>query len=284
MVAGDLVNWLGRSETQDDVVTSSPLLRLAALLNHSDPPWPAATLPPLGHWLYGLPAVPHSQIAEDGHAQLGHFLPPVPLPIRMWAAGEVEFLTPIHVGESISKRSVIKAIDHKIGRSGALAFVKVHHEYHRRAGLAVRETQELVYRDKPTVGHFRNASSDENPPPIAEWQQTISPDPVLLFRFSAVTFNSHRVHYDRDYAVGREGYPGLVVHGPLIAMLLMDLFLRNQPAAEVTHFRFRAQRPLFDIQPFSVCGARRHGGADLWALDANRQIAMRAELSCPTIV
>lgn len=284
MVAGNLADWLGRSETQDDVVTSSPLLRLAALLNHSDPPWRAATLPPLGHWLYGLPAVPHSQIAEDGHAQLGHFLPPVPLPIRMWAAGEVEFLTPIHVGESISKRSVIKAIDHKIGRSGALVFVKLHHEFHCRAGLAVRETQELVYRDRPTVGNSTNALSPENPPPIAEWQRTISPDPVLLFRFSAVTFNSHRIHYDRDYAVGREGYPGLVVHGPLIAILLMDLFLRNHPAAEVTHFRFRAQRPIFDIQPFTVCGARRHGGADLWALDANRQIAMRAELSCPKIV
>jgi 3-methylfumaryl-CoA hydratase len=283
MIPAQLTDWIDQKETRWDVVTSSPLLRLAALLDHPDPPWHATTLPPLGHWLYALPAVSHSQLAEDGHPKLGQFLPPIALPRRMWAAGEIEFLIPIHVGESISKRSVIKAIDHKIGRSGDLVFVRLHHEIHSPAGVAVRETQELVYRDKPTVAKSPTESPHEDPLPVADWERTISPDPVLLFRFSAVTFNSHRIHYDRDYAVVREGYPGLVVHGPLIAILLMDLFLRNHPAAEVTHFRFRAQRPIFDIQPFTVCGAKRHGGADLWALDANRQIAMRAELSCAQI-
>jgi 3-methylfumaryl-CoA hydratase len=279
MVPGQLADWIGRQETRTDVVTSSPLLWLAALLDHPAPPWQPAMLPPLGHWLYALPAVPQIQLAQDGHPKLGQFLPPVPLPRRMWAASAVEFFAPIHIGESISKWSVIKAIDHKIGRSGELVFVRMHHELHSPAGLAIRETQELVYRDKPTAAKYPAEPSIEDPLPIADWERTISPDPTLLFRFSAATFNSHRIHYDREYAVGMEGYPGLVVHGPLIAMLLMDLFLRNHVGGAVTRFRFRAQRPLFDLRPFTIHGAKRQGGADLWALNESRQVAMRADLS-----
>jgi 3-methylfumaryl-CoA hydratase len=281
MLTPQVAEWIGKEETRWDVVTHSPQARLAALLNHTDPPWQAETLPPLGHWLYGLPSAPQAELGEDGHPRLGQFLPPIPLPRRMWAAGEVEFHAPIRVGESMRKRSLIKAIDHKVGRSGELVFVKLLHEFHSSAGLAIREIQELVYREKP-------ASNAPNPPtdpssgeplPRADWERTVSPDATLLFRFSAVTFNSHRIHYDREYAVHAEGYPGLVVHGPLIAMLLMDLFLRNHPGREITRFRFKAQRPLFDLQPFTICGAERAGGAELWALDALGRVAMRADLT-----
>jgi 3-methylfumaryl-CoA hydratase len=198
----------------------------------------------------------------------------------MWAAGSLEFLHPIRIGDSIRKYSVIEAIEEKKGRSGDLVFVKLRHDVHNTAGLALRETQELVYRDKPGASKALPESAAEDPLPVADWTRTLRPDPILLFRFSAATFNSHRIHYDRDYAVGVEGYPGLVVHGPLIAILLMDLFLQNHPGALITRFRFRAQRPLFDSQPMTVCGIKRAAGAELWALNAHRQIAMRAELSC----
>lgn len=281
MFLPQMTDCIGRQETRFDVVTSSPQARLAALLNHTDPPWCAQTLPPLGHWLYGLPAATQSELGEDGHPRLGQFLPPIPLPRRMWASSEIEFLAPIEVGETISKRSLIKAIGHEVGRSGELVFVRLLHELHSAAGLAIRETQDLVYREIPTPGAPKLPAepSPDDLLPLADWERTVSPDPMLLFRFSAVTFNSHRIHYDRDYAVRVEGYPGLVVHGPLIAMLLMDLFLRNHSDHEITRFRFEAQRPLFDLRPFTICGVKREGAADLWALNADGQVAMRADLS-----
>ena len=279
MPSDQLSDWIGRNETQRDAVTAPPLARLAALLNHSDlSPWPAGILPPLGHWLYGLPAVPQSQLSEDGHPKLGQFLPPISLPRRMWAAGSVDFFHPIRIGDSISKYSVIEAIEQKKGRSGDLVFVKLRHDVHCSAGLALREIQELVYRNKPAAFKASLESTAEDPLPVADWTRTLWPDPVLLFRFSAATFNSHRIHYDRNYAVNVEGYPGLVVHGPLIAILLVDLFLQNHPSARITSFRFRAQKPLFDFQPLTVCGIKRNAGAELWALNENRQIVMHAEL------
>jgi len=275
-----LFDWIGRNETHCDEVTAPPLARLAALLNHTGcSPWQADTLPPLGHWLYGLPTIAQAQLSGDGHPKLGQFLPPISLPRRMWAAGSVEFLHPIRIGDSIRKYSVIEAIEEKKGRSGDLVFVKLRHDVHCPAGLALRETQELVYRNKPAASASLLESATEDPLPAPDWTRTLWPDPVLLFRFSAVTFNSHRIHFDRDYAVGVEGYPGLVVHGPLIAILLMDLFLQNHPGARITRFRFRAQRPLFDFQPLTICGINRDAGAELWALNPNRQIAMSAELS-----
>jgi 3-methylfumaryl-CoA hydratase len=275
-----LSDWIGRNETRCDEITAPPLARLAALLNHTDPsPWQEGSLPPLAHWLYGLPAVPQAQLSDDGHPKLGQFLPPISLPRRMWAAGSVEFLHPIRIGDSIRKYSVIEAIEEKKGRSGDLVFVKLRHDVHSPAGLALRETQEIVYRNEPAASKASLESATEDPLPIADWTRTLWPDPMLLFRFSAATFNSHRIHYDRDYAVGVEGYPGLVVQGPLIAILLMDLFLKNHPGAQIMSFRFRAQRPLFDFQPLTVCGIKRDAGAELWALNANRQIAMHAKLS-----
>jgi 3-methylfumaryl-CoA hydratase len=291
----DFSPWLGRSEETDDVVTAAPLAGLAATLDHRDPPWRHGVLPPLAHWLYFLPRTVQQDIAEDGHERRGGFLPPVPLPRRMWAGGAFTFAAPLSIGETIRRRSTIADIQHKSGRSGDLVFVKVVHEVFGATGLAVREEQDIVYREAPTDAASdaqRGASGDVQPLaesrsshrepaaelPSADWTRTIQPDAVLLFRFSALTFNGHRIHYDRDYCREREGYPGLVVHGPLTATLLMDLFLRNNHGAQVRAFRFRGQRPLFDTGPLTVCGAAREAGASLWALDEHGDVAMTAEL------
>ena len=276
----DFSPWVGRSEEREDLVTAAPLAGLAATLDHADPPWRDGEIPPLAHWLYFLPRELQHDIAEDGHPERGGFVPPVSLPRRMWAGGSFTFVLPIRIGETIRRRSTIADIQHKSGRSGNLVFVKVVHEVSGSSGLAVSEEQDIVYREAADPGTRSRAPSREPfiEVPVADWTRRIQPDPVLLFRFSALTFNGHRIHYDRDYCREREGYPGLVVHGPLTATLLMDMFMRNHPGAEVKSFRFRGQRPLFDTGPIALCGATRGATASLWALDGDGNVAMTAEL------
>lgn len=275
-----LKDWIGREEEHLDVATAAPLAGLAATLDHSvapwDPPWRAGEVPPLGHWLYFLPKAPQRDIAADGHPHRGAFLPPVDLPRRMWAGGQLEFLAPIRTGEALRRRSTIAGVEHKSGRSGDMVFVKVVHEVATEAGPAVREVHDIVYREAARPGEA--PPPGEAAPAAADWERPLTGDPVLLFRFSALTFNGHRIHYDRSYCRDVEGYPGLIVHGPLMATLLVDVFLRNNPGRRVTGFRFRARRPVFDIHPFAVCGARREGGADLWIRDHEGFVAMTAEL------
>jgi 3-methylfumaryl-CoA hydratase len=276
MTLEHLKSWIGTREEITDTLCAAPLAGLAACLDHDTPPWAAGTVPPLGHWLYFLPRALHRDIAADGHPHRGGFLPPVPLPRRMWAGGDLSFPQPLHVGDTVRRISRIKDVSHKSGRSGPMVFVAVEHEIHSEAGIVLREIHDIVYRQPAQPG-------DAPPPPVApplpaRWQRVITPDAVLLFRYSALTFNGHRIHYDRDYCRQTEGYPGLVVHGPLTATLLADLFLRHNPGARVTGFRFRAKRPLFDIHPFTLCGAPIAGGALLWALDHSGAVAMSAEL------
>ncbi len=278
MTFESLAAWIGRTEEQEDVAAAAPLAGLAATLDHDDPPWPAGEVPPLGHWLYFLPRAPQRAIAGDGHPRRGGFLPPVPLPRRMWAGGRLEFLAPIRTGEALRRRSTITGVEHKSGRSGDMVFVAVQHEIATAAGPVLRERHDIVYREAPRPGDAPATPAAAEPPPAAVWRRPVTPDPVLLFRYSALTFNGHRIHYDRPYCAEAEGYPGLVVHGPLTATLLVDLFLRENPGARVTGFRFRARRPLFDVHPFTLCGAPRDGGAELWALDHEGQIAMTAGL------
>lgn len=268
--------WTGRAETQTDIAAQAPLAGLAATLDHAAPPWRAGEVPPLAHWLYFLPRTPQHEIGPDGHAKRGGFLPPVELPRRMWAGGEFEFLAPVPIGAAIERRSTIASVEHKAGRSGDMVFVRVEHEIAIQGAPAIREAHIIVYREAPKPGE--PAPPPERPERTAEFQREIVPDPVLLFRYSALTFNGHRIHYDRSYCERAEGYPGLVVHGPLTATLLMDLYLRQHPGAAVRAFRFRARRPLFDIHPFTVCGAFAEGGAHLWALDHEGFMAMTAQL------
>ena len=278
----ELSTWIGRSETLHDVVQPTPVAALTATLDHPPVDVRVGTvLPPLWHWLYFLPLHRQSEIGPDGHARRGGFLPPVPLPRRMWAGSQFEFRTPIRVGDRVARTSTIDDVSSKSGRTGALVFVKVRHEVrcNDEAEPALLEFHDIVYREA-------QRPDDAAPPPQAApaeptWQRQIEPDPVLLFRYSALTFNGHRIHYDRRYVTEVEGYPGLVVHGPLIATLLLDLLRRERPQAEVATFRFRAVRPTFDGHPFHVNGApSADGGAvHLWASDHEGWLTMDASIT-----
>ena len=276
----DLRAWVGRSETVHDTVGATPVAALTATLDHPAAPVPPGTpLPPLWHWLYFLPLHRHSEIGPDGHAKRGGFLPPVPLPRRMWAGSRFEFRAPIRVGDAVARTSTIADVTQKAGRTGRLVFVKVRHELRCNgaepgAEPALVEFHDIVYREARQPG-------DVEPPPVAAptdaaWQRTIVPDDVLLFRYSALTFNSHRIHYDRRYVTEVEGYPGLVVHGPLIATLLMDLLRRHAPGADVAGFTFKAVRPTFDLHPFRINGRREGATVRLWAQDHEGWLTMDA--------
>lgn len=272
MTSAALASWIGKTETHEDVVTLWPMTALAAVLDREDAPAREGDpLPPLWHWLFFLPTERESDLGEDGHARRGGFLPPVELPRRMWAGSRLTFHHAIRAGERITRRSAIASIEEKQGRSGPLVFVVVRHEIANPAGVAITEEHDIVYR-----GHAAAGAAAPAAPEGAEWERMIHPDDVLLFRYSALTFNGHRIHYDRRYAVEREGYPGLVVHGPLTATLLLDLLRRQRPAAEVASFQFRAVSPLFDTAPFAVCGRLAEGAVELWARNATGGLAMSA--------
>ncbi len=274
-----LKGWIGRSEEIDDLIAPAPLAGLAATLDHDAPPWRDGEVPPLGNWLYFLPRYRQSAVGPDGHAKRGGFLPPVPLPRRMWAGGLLEWFAPLPVGKPARRRSTIGDVAYKAGRSGELCFVKVVHEVFAGETRCLREEHDIVYRGPAPAGGEAGAARSTEPLPDGLWSREIVPDPVLLFRFSALTFNGHRIHYDREYCRQEEGYPGLVFHGPLTATLLVDLFLRHHPGAKVTRFAFRALRPLFDTRPFTIHGRPVDGGAELWAVTPDGEMAMRAELA-----
>ncbi len=272
-----LKNWVGRSEETDDVVTATRVAAMAATLDHDDPwPQPGTPLPPLWHWSLCAPVVRQSAIGTDGHPRRGAFLPPVPLPRRLWAGGRLSFTAPLVVGDAVRRRSRVVSVEHKNGRSGDLVFVVVRHELSGAAGLAITEEHDIVYR-QPAIGDEPPAPAFV-PPDGAPWERRIRPDEVLLFRYSALTFNGHRIHYDRSYATEVEDYPGLVVHGPLIATLMADLVQRNLPQGKLAGFEFRATKPLFDTAPFFVRGMPERGSntVQLWACDARGALAMQA--------
>lgn len=278
----ELQRWVGRTDTLQDTIHATPLRGLSATLDRDDPPLAVGdAVPPLGHWLCFLPQALHRELGPDGHPRRGGFLPPVPLPRRMWAGGRLrwEADNPLRVGDAARRRSTIQSVTHKRGRSGDLLFVTVRHEVANAQGLCLSEEHDIVYRSAARPG-------EPSPAPVAApapgaWQRTISPDPVLLFRYSALTFNGHRIHFDRPYATEVEGYLGLVVHGPLIATLLLDLVRRHAPGRTVRTFAFRAVRPTFDGQPFQVHGVPAEDGlsAHLWAQDHDGWLTMQASVA-----
>jgi 3-methylfumaryl-CoA hydratase len=283
----NLQDWIGRTETLTDTATATPYAALAATLD-----WPSSgvrppvgtALPYLWHWLYFLPLYPQSELGLDGHAKRGGFLPPVELPRRMWAGSDFEFHEPLAVGDQLSKTSTIVDVKEKTGRTGNLIFVKVRHELRRNAStnVALTEHHNIVYRAAPSI-------DDVVPAPVRapsdhDWQRQVVPDDVLLFRYSALTFNGHRIHYDRQYVTQVEGYPGLIVHGPLIATLLMDLLQQSIPKVKVAKFEFKAVRPTFDIHPFSVQAKLATDGKSvhLWACDHEGWLTMDATATLAT--
>jgi 3-methylfumaryl-CoA hydratase len=266
--------WVGRSEARTDLITPAPVRLMQATLDAADADALPAHLPPLWHWLYFLPGERQSNIGPDGHPRRGGFLPPIVLPRRMWAGGKLQFLRPLAMGEPIQRISTIKSIQSKSGRSGELVFVTVLHEVSDARGIAIREEHNIVYRDAPAPG--APAAQPVAAPTDEEFCRTVQPDPVLLMRYSALTFNGHRIHYDRPYATQEEGYPGLVVHGPLIATLLMEELRRTHPERTIRSFEFKAVSPLFDTAPFAVNGKLEGGTAHLWARGPEGQLAMQA--------
>jgi len=279
IASADLARWIGKTETVTDSVTATPYAALSATLDRAPERPPAGTaLPPLWHWLYFLPLYRQSEVGPDGHAKRGGFLPPVPLPRRMWAGSQFEFNRALRVGDRITRVSTIADVTEKSGRTGPLVFVKVRHEIRANddASPAIVEFHDIVYREAPKP-------DEATPPPKAapsqgSWLRHWIPDDVLLFRYSALTFNGHRIHYDRKYVTEIEGYPGLIVHGPLIATLLLDLLRSERPDAVVRRYEFRAVRPLFDINAFDVCGEPSEDGKSvrLWAKDQEGWLAMDA--------
>ena len=266
--------WVGRRNESADRINEAPVRLMQATLDLPDCDILPSVLPPLWHWLYFLPSERQSNISPDGHPRRGGFLPPITLPRRMWAGGRLQFLRSLAVGEPTQRVSTIKNIQNKSGRSGQLVFVTVLHEVADAKGIVIREEQDIVYRD---------ASAPGTPPPqlvVApndeQFGRTVTPDPVLLMRYSALTFNGHRIHYDRPYAMKEESYPGLVVHGPLIATLLLEELRRTHPKRTIRTFEFKAVSPLFDTAPFTVNGKLEDHTARLWARGPQGQLAMQA--------
>lgn len=275
---GDLARWIGRSETSEDMVTAGVSRRLEATLDA--PPELRGKddeLRPLGHWCLFLPESPTSELGPDGHAARGGFLPPVHhLPRRMWAGSRLQFLAPLKIGMRVERRSTITAITRKSGASGELVFVTARHEISEAGGaLLVTDEHDIVYRGLAGAAVKPAAP----PPPAGAWRREIVPDAVLLFRYSALTFNGHRIHYDRPYVTGVEGYPGLIVHGPLVATLLLDLVPRFLPGARIATYNFKALSPVFDGLPLTLNGTSpdADGVIKLWATKAEGGLAMMAQ-------
>jgi 3-methylfumaryl-CoA hydratase len=267
--------WVGKTERKTDTLSAWPVTALAATLDHRDFVAAEGTPIPAGwHWLYFLEAKPASELGDDGHPRKGGFLPPVPLPRRMWAGGRIEFLRPLSVGEAVTRDSEIVSVEPKSGRTGDLVFVTVRHTI-RTAGVAgIVEEHDIVYREAAKAGD--PAPAGKPAPASAEWTRRVEADAVLLFRYSALTFNGHRIHYDKDYATRDEHYNGLVVHGPLQATLLLDLCRLNAPRP-LRKFEYRAQSPLFGGDSITVNGTfdATASQAELWTAGSAGTYAMR---------
>lgn len=275
--AANLAAWVGRSETMSDQIDIGRAIAMAATLDAPVSPVLGDALPPLWHWIYFWSAISASDLGADGHAQRGSFLPPVTLPRRMWAGGRLKFLAPLAIGAKAERFSQIKAVEAKQGKSGPLVFVTVSHEISVQGIPVIQEEHDIVYRESlQTAGSMRKTKLA---PTDAHWSRQISPDPVQLFRYSALTFNGYRIHYDRTYATEVEGYPSLIVHGPLLASLLTDLVRRELPSQTISEFAFRAIAPLFDTEPFSVHGRLAADGHHvmLWASNMRGELTMQAE-------
>ncbi|HKI64144.1 MAG TPA: MaoC family dehydratase N-terminal domain-containing protein [Burkholderiales bacterium] len=258
-----LRGWIGRSETLEDRCDAARVRQLAASLDLDPAPFAdGAELPPLWHWIFTTPLSPLREAGPDGHPARGGFLPPVPRPRRMWAGSQLEWLRAPRLGQPLRRESKVESVEMKQGKSGALVFVKVVHQWSSGDALLMREGQDIVYRDAPPAA--RAAPNPPAEPPV--WREplaansarcALAPNEVLLFRYSALTFNSHRIHYDRRYCLEVEGYPGLVVHGPLMATVMATLAWLQAGRRAPRTFSFRALAPVFDGEAITV-----HAAAD----------------------
>ena len=276
----NVMDWIGRQEIVQEQLDAQRVMQLANTLSRPMDCQKGAGLPTLWHWIVTVAAIPMDKVGRDGHPQKGLFLPPVELPRRMWAGGRFEFGQAIKLGETVTRTSTIEAIKYKQGKTGELAFVTVSHAITGDQGGHVYEEHDIVYREDPKVDAADKAASTVKPVVVdtetSDWQQTIQADPVMLFRYSALTLNGHRIHYDREYAAF-EGYAGLVVHGPLIATYMVELIREHLPEVRISKFSFRALQPIIDTHPFTVHARQEGGVVQVWATDHLGQRAMQGE-------
>ncbi|WP_439855957.1 FAS1-like dehydratase domain-containing protein [Pseudomonas yamanorum] len=272
-----LRGWIGREQVREQLLAPFPAQALSATLNRNQAPNLGDALPATWQWLYFNDQALQQELGADGHARTGSFLPPVPLPRRMWAAGAFSYLHPLRLGSLATRVSKVASVELKQGSTGPLVFVTVEHQVHQDSNVCLSEQQHLVYRDMP----LGSGASPTSEPAflVADQQQVFQSDPVLLFRYSALTFNAHRIHYDRDYATGAEHYPALVVHGPLLATLLAEQVALLHPAESISHFTFRALRPVFDNDRLRLCSKREGERVQLWVLNPHGDVTMTAMAS-----
>lgn len=278
----DLRSWIGRHEQAAERLDVRAARTLAAVLERDADLASGSPLPPMWQWVYFTAALPSSALGADGHPARGGFMPPVQLPRRMFAGGRARFVAPMPLDAVVIRRQTITAVEEKQGRSGPLVFVTAEQEF-RSGGegeggeLLLSEEQDIVYRD-------HSATLGREPPSVTPdewpWRSSFTADPVLLFRFSATTFNAHRIHYDRTYAMQVDGYPGLVVHGPLLALQLLELVHQHAPEVQVSSFEFRALAPLFEGETVGLGGRPASDSCiDLAAWGRDMRLAMTAHAS-----
>ena len=275
-----LRQWVGRTEVMIDHLDAGPAQRMQVTLDRVADMREGTELPPFWHYLYFNLQVPASQLKEDGHEKLGRFLPPISLPRRMWAGGTVEITQPLSIGETCTKTSIIRDVTLRQGRSGSLCFVTVDHDFTVANEHRLTERQNIVYRDMP--------AADAEPPkgkaapldPTDEF--SVTPDQIMLFRYSALIFYSHRIHYDLDYARDIEGYPGLVVHGPLMAALAGELGRNLHADKPLKSMNIRALSPLFAPTPFHVEARCDANTAHTWVRGPTGDLAMTVDLTFST--
>lgn len=268
-------DWIGKTEVLEEEIGVVAACAAAATLDNTRLDLKdGASLPPLWHWFYFLPRAPQSHLDHDGHPQRGGFLPPIAYPRRMFAGSRMTFRRPLVLGERARREGIIRNIVEKSGRSGGLVFVTVGYQLVQRGEVCIEEEQDIVYREPgPPIAMPQIIEPESFR--VGAWIRQVIPDTRLLFRFSAVTFNAHRIHYDRDYACGEEGYPGLVVHGPLTAILLAEL-VRQHTTRPIVAFEFQGKAPLFDRAPFWLIGEASGTTVTLTARGPDGTTAMKA--------
>ena len=278
----DFSKWIGKTEiAHDDMSVATAQLAAATFNDDASSVTVGSPLPPLWHWFYFLPKAPQDHLGEDGHPQRDDqsFMPPVPFPRRMFAGASIRWHQPLLVGQAAERESTIDNIVQKSGRSGELVFVTVTHKISQGGHLCLEETQDLVYR-QPGPPLPAPVADSFPPPPEGTQSQELTADPRLLFRYSALTFNAHRIHYDRPYATGEEGYPALIVHGQLVATYLVRL-AKNCGMQDLAAFQFRSQVPLFDSTPFRLLARSSEGKIELEAQRSDGKTSMLATAELP---
>ncbi len=279
----DLQDWIGKQQKQSDSMSPEMMQQFNVVMD-VDPLEHTAgdPIPPCAHFFYFTPRTLASEMGADGHAKLGGFLPPVDLPRRMWAGGVVRIKSALKTAQPATKTSVIKNIEYKSGRSGQLCFVTVNHQIESAGVVCIDEDQHIVYREAHTGGPPTRTQPFSS---STDWTTQWTPDEIELFRFSAITFNGHRIHYDLPYTRDVEGYSGLVVHGPLMLHKMLQAFRNNHPGRCITSLSYRAVGPVICGETVNIVGSTQSDGANPYSGVSNTfivgpegNLAMQAEI------